>query len=64
MSDELCRAIVKYLAQCDSDSDLSNTGREVVTSHQYGLLTDEERDRIFAAGRKRRAELKQSGETA
>jgi hypothetical protein len=58
MSKELCEAIINYIRdKSNSDEDLNNTGREVVATHKYGLLTDEERDRIFAAGRKKREEI-------
>jgi hypothetical protein len=60
MSQGLCQAIVDYIQnKCSTHEDLSNTGREVIASHKYGILTDDERDRIFAAGKKKRHDLEQ-----
>ena len=59
MSKELCEAIINYIRdKSNSDEDLNNTGREVVATHKYGLLTDEERDRIFAVGKAKREEIR------
>jgi hypothetical protein len=58
MSQVLCQGIIDYIQnRCNSHEDLSATAKEIVATHKGGLLTDKERDLIFAAGKVRRAEL-------
>jgi hypothetical protein len=56
----LARGVIAYIRdKCHSQDDLSATGKELVATHKYGLLTKEEFRLISDIGRRRRKELQQ-----
>jgi hypothetical protein len=56
----LARGIIKYIQdKCHTQDDLSATGKELVATHKYGLLTKDEFRLISEIGRRRRKELQQ-----
>jgi hypothetical protein len=54
----LAWGIINYIQnKCHTQEDLSSTGRELVATHKYGLLTKDEFRLISEIGRKRRKEI-------